>query len=123
MLAIMLIGGGSTLVAAAISGEPEALVFGVIWFGVLGYFGFQAFSLPQSIVLREDDLLEFRAPIRTRTIPIADLESIEPVPNQFGFFKIKSSRTSVTVLMQFDGFHELVATLKAKNPKLSLLGC
>ena len=104
-------------------GSAPPAIFAVFWFGFLAFAWYQVLSLPQAIVHHPDDNLEFRSMTRKRVVPIRDLKVIEPVPNQFGFFRFRHSNGKVVALIHFDGFHELLAEIKAKNPEVQLLGC
>ena len=105
------------------SGSAPPAIFAVFWLGFLAFAWYQVLSLPQAIVHDPDDRLEFRSLARKRVVPIRDLKVIEPVPNQFGFFRFRHSNGRVVALILFDGFHELLAEIKAKNPEIRLLGC
>ena len=105
------------------NGSAPPAIFAVFWFGFLAFAWYQVLSLPQAIVHHPDDRLEFRSMVRKRIVPIRDLKVIEPVPNQFGFFRFRHSNGKVVALIHFDGFHELLAEIKAKNPEVRLLGC
>ena len=104
------------------SSAPPAL-FAIFWFGILGVFWFQVLSFPQAIIHQADDTLVFKAPIRSRSVAIAELRAIEPVPNQFGMLRFRHTNGKVNVLNQFDGFHELITAIKTKNPDVELRGC
>ena len=98
-------------------------IFAVFWFGFLAFAWYQVLTLPQAIVHHADDSLEFRSVARKRIVRIGELQVIEPVPNQFGFFRFRHLNGKVVALIHFDGFHELLADIKAKNPDVRLLGC
>jgi hypothetical protein len=99
------------------------LIFALVWFSFLGFAWYHALSIPQAIVHHPDDSLEFRSPLRNRVVAITDLRSIEPVPNQFGFFRFRHKNGKIVALIHFDGFHDLLADIKQKNPDVRLLGC
>lgn len=123
MLGIFTLAGFTLPIGGVARGEPSVFVVAAIWLGIVAFLWYLALSLPQSIVHRADDVLEFRSPLRDRRVSIGDLRSIEPVPNQFGFFRFRHSGGTITVLIHFDGFHELVHTIKEKNPGIRLRGC
>ncbi len=105
------------------AGSAPPAFFALFWLGFVGFAWFQVLSLPQEISHHPDGTLEFRAPLRKRTVPIRELEVIEPVPNQFGFFRFRHANGKIVALIHFDGFHELLTDIKAANPGVELLGC
>ena len=113
---------GFIILFAEPSPGPPA-IFAVFWLGIIAFGWYQVLSLPQVIVHHPDDRLEFRSIARRRVVPIGDLEVIEPDPSHLGFFRFRHANGKVVALMQFDGFHELLAEIKAKNPNVQLLGC
>jgi len=123
LLALFTLVGLIIPLAEPSQGSAPPAIFAVFWFGFLAFAWYQVLSLPQAIVHHSDDSLEFRSIARKRVVPIRDLTAIEPVPNQFGFFRFRHSNGKIVALMHFDGFHELLAEIKAKNPDVQLLGC
>lgn len=123
ILGFMTVMGLAIPFASATSGSAPPALFAVVWFGALGLCWYQVLSVPQAIVHHFDDRLEFKAPIRTRSLSIAELRSIEPVPNQFGMLRFSHANGKINILNQFDGFHELIAVIKAKNPNVQIRGC
>jgi hypothetical protein len=104
-------------------GSAPPAIFAVFWLGFLAFAWYRVLSLPQAIIHHSDDSLEFRSIARKRIVHIGDLQVIEPVPNQFGFFRFRHANGKVVALIHFDGFHDLLAQIKAKNPDVRLLGC
>ena len=109
--------------AGSSQGSAPPAIFAVFWFGFVAFAWYQVLSLPQAIIHHPDDSLEFRSIARKRIVHIGDLRVIEPVPNQFGFFRFRHSNGKIVALVHFDGFHELLAHIKEKNPHVQLLGC
>jgi hypothetical protein len=105
------------------NGSAPPAIFFVFWFGFLAFAWYHVLSVPHTIVHHPDDRLEFRSMARKRVVPIRDLKVIEPVPNQFGFFRFRHANGKIVALIHFDGFHELLAEIKTKNPDVRLLGC
>jgi len=120
---LMVIAGLAIPFAEPTTGSPPPFIFSLFWFGFLAIFFYQVLSIPQSIIHQPDEVLEFKAPLRTRRVPIGDLRAIEPVPNQFGMLRFRHANGKITVLNQFDGFHQLIADIKARNPGIELRGC
>lgn len=77
-------------------------------------------SLPRVIILHPSDMLEFRAPMRTRTVAVGDLQSISC---GWSMTRFRHPGGEIELVQQFDGFHELIATIKSKNPGVTLRGC
>jgi hypothetical protein len=123
MLAIFTIVGFLIPFAKTKAGGPPPQVFAVFWLGVLVFMWYRVLSLPLKIVHHPDDRLEFRSIIRNISVQIRDLQIIEPVRSQFGFFYIRHSGGKIFVLIHFDGFHELLTNIKSKNPNIQFLGC
>ena len=117
-----LVGLGLPFTGSPQDGPPPA-AFSGLWLGFVALGWYRVLSLPTAIAHHPDDRLEFRSVVRTRIVPIRELTSIEPVPNQFGFFRFRHVNGQVVALIHFDGFHELIAAIKAKNPGVRLLGC
>ncbi len=122
-LAICTVVGFVIPFADAASGSAPPAFFALFWFGFLAFAWFQVLSLPQEILHHPDDTLEFRSLLRKRRVPIRELHVIEPVPNQFGFFRFRHSNGRIVALIHFDGFHELLTDIKAANPGVEMLGC
>ena len=122
-LAIFTLAGLLIPFAESSPGSSPPVVFALLWFGFLAYGWYQVLSLPHTIVHHPDDTLEFRSLMRTRIVRIADLQVIEPVPGQLGFFRFRHSNGKLVALLQFDGFHELLREIRTKNPQVRLLGC
>jgi hypothetical protein len=55
-------------------------------------------------------------------VQVAQIQAIEPVPNQFGIFRVVHDHGKIVFLNQFTGFHRLVAQLIAQNSRIRLKG-
>ena len=122
MLLLMAVFGGLAAVQGG-STNPIAVPFFLIWFGVLGYIAYQVASVPLRIHEHGDGSLTFRSAVRTRRVEINKIESIEPLANAFGVFKLVHKSGSILFLNQFTGFHRLLAKLVEINPGIRLRGC
>ena len=122
MVTLMLLLGGGMAVQAIREDSSSALFF-VFWFGFVAFFAFQIASTPLHI---DDDgrgNLAFRSLLRTRTVQVSEIRSIEPVRGQFGFFRLVHDNGKITFLSQFTGFHRLLGQLAQANPGITLRGC
>lgn len=89
------------------------LLLGSFWWrGVLAH--------PQVVILHPDETLEFKAPLRTRTVPVGDLQAISRV---LGYIVFRYPGGEIEILENFAGFPELVATISSRNPSVKLRGC
>lgn len=101
---------------------PPPLV-GVIFLVVLGLNLIWILSLPHRITLAGDGTIEFLSLLRRRTIRTAEIRSIKPQGSHFGFFTVRTDRSKIRILAQFDGFHDFLTRLKALHPAVELRGC
>jgi len=51
-----------------------------------------------------------------------EIISIQPAPRQIGYLLIRYGTGKLTLINQFDGFHELIAYIKAANPTMKVTG-
>lgn len=97
--------------------------FAILWCaGVLASF-IWSIRFPRRIELHEDGRVVFRGPLRRLELRVTEISSIKPGGNQVGFLVVKHSRGRLYLLNQFDGFHELLTSLKQANPSIELRGC
>jgi len=87
-----------------------------------GWNLFWILRFPHQIVLHTDGTIEFRAVIRKVSMDALEIESIKPANATFGFIIVKGRR-KVTILPQFDNFHEFILKLKQLNPSVIIRGC
>ncbi len=98
-------------------------VVALLVFAVLGWIAYFYLKIPTSITWRDDRFLEFKSPINTTLVPVADLISIKAVPLKWGFIKITYTGGAVRLLCQITGLYELLSTIKAENPRVEITGC
>ena len=96
--------------------------FSLFFLGVVGMFWFGVLSIPHRIHVAENGRIKFVSTIRKREVEALEIESIKPA-GQFGFLVVTHSRGKITLLNQFDGFHEFISGLKTLNPSVELRGC
>jgi hypothetical protein len=82
--------------------------------------------VPHTITLHPGDTLEFKAVVRTRSVAIADLQSIEyetvessdGPPSKRIVFWAPSGKIRVSA--DFEGIYELIAAIRSKNPGVKI---
>jgi hypothetical protein len=104
--------------------EPDAppSFFGVFWLLIVGWNLFWILRFPYQIVLRGDGTIEFRSVIRKVRMNAIEIASMKPANGTFGFLTVKGKK-KITILAQFDNFHEFVLKLKQLNPSVIIRGC
>jgi hypothetical protein len=95
----------------------------IVWFGVLALIWYFYLRIPVTITWRDDGVLEFKGPIRTVEVPVADIIAIKAVPLSWGFIKIVYNGGSLKLLNQITGLYELIGAVKAANPRVEITGC
>ncbi len=98
-------------------------VGGLLFLAVVVWNASWVLSLPQRISVSETGQIEFRSPLRRRTVTSGEVVSIRPDGGQFGFLTVRTARGKIRLLNQFDGFHDFLTELKARNPAVELRGC
>jgi hypothetical protein len=104
---------------------PKAppLPFGLIWVVIAVVYLLYFLSLPHRITFAEDGTVEFISLLRRRTVRAEEIQSIKPAGSQFGFFMVRTGQGKIRLLAQFDGFHDFLTRLQARNPGVELRGC
>ncbi|MGH9379842.1 MAG: hypothetical protein ACRD2Z_04435 [Thermoanaerobaculia bacterium] len=96
-------------------------LFVVPWTALLlGFFWHWILSLPQVIILRADDTLEFKAPLRTRIVAIGELRSIS---GRFGMLEFRHPGGKIAVIDQLHGWDGLITAIESRNPNVRIQGC
>jgi hypothetical protein len=95
----------------------------IVWFVILAWLWFFYLRIPMTITWRDDGVLEFKSPIRTTEVPVADLIVIKAMPLSWGFIRITYNRGSLRLINQITGLYELLGTIKAANPRVEITGC
>ena len=98
-------------------------LMGIVWLGVLAWVWFFYLRIPVTITWRDDGVLEFKSPIRTTEVPVADLIAIKAMPLSWGFIKFTYTRGSLRLINQITGLYELISAIKAANPRVEVTGC
>ncbi len=101
----------------------SARVGGLLFLAVVAWNAYWVLSLPQRISVSETGEIEFRSPLRRRTVTSGEVVSIRPDGGQFGFLTVRTARGKIRLLNQFDGFHDSLTELKARNPAVEIRGC
>jgi hypothetical protein len=98
-------------------------VGGLLFLAVVVWNAYWVLSLPQRISVSETGQIEFSSPLRRRTVTSGEVVSIRPDGGQFGFLTVRTARGKIRLLNQFDGFHDFLTDLKARNPAVEIRGC
>lgn len=109
--------------AIAFGDDGPQWFFGIFWLVILILLWYVILSIPHRIVVHPDDQIEFVSILRRKQFLPLEIKSIKPEASQFGFLAVQTNRGKVRLLNQFDGFHEFLTNLKAKNPPVELRGC
>ena len=103
------------------NGPPR--LFGILWFGMVGWNWYWILSFPHKITISETGEITFVSLLRRRSVSGAEIESIKPDRGQFGFLVVRTANCKIRLLNQFDGFHDFIINLKTMNPSVELRGC
>lgn len=119
VMGILMLSG--VLQSASSNGPPK--LFGLFFFGMIGWFLYYIYSIPHKILVSESGHIEFISGLRKKRVAAHEIESMQPDTNQFGFLRLKTKKGKIRILNQFDGFHEFIIALKIINPSVKLRGC
>ena len=107
--------------------QPEApgalRLIGIVWFGVLAWIWYFYLRIPVAITWRDEGVLEFKSPIRTIEVPVAEIIAIKSLPLSWGFIRITYKGGSLRLINQITGLYELIGAVKAANPLVEIKGC
>jgi hypothetical protein len=103
------------------NGPPWFLV--VLFVAIIVGNGLWICSQPHKIVLDPDGTIAFISILRIRNLSARDILSIKPEGTTYGFLVVRTERSKIRIIAQFDGFHDFLARLKAMNPAVELRGC
>ncbi|MGO9380060.1 MAG: hypothetical protein ACLPN1_14620 [Dissulfurispiraceae bacterium] len=98
-------------------------IIGIIWLAIGLGNGYWILSVPHRIEVSNSGKIEFISIMKRKRFRPIEILSIRPQSGHVGFFSIKTTRGKITILNQFDGFHEFITDLKAQNPTVELHGC
>jgi hypothetical protein len=103
-------------------GDGPLRFVGVIWLGMVIWYGYLILSLTHTIIVSEIGQVELISIIRKSQTSLCEIESIKPA-SQFGFLVVRTTTGKFRILNQFDGFHDFIVRLKTANPTVELKGC
>lgn len=103
------------------SGPPR--LFGLVVLLIIGGNTFWILSFPHRIVVSPTGQVEFISLIQRRATSLSDIKSIKPQGGHFGFLVVRTSQRKITIVNQFDGFHDFIFLLKSRNPSVEIRGC
>ena len=95
----------------------------IVWFAVLAWIWYFYLRIPVTITWRDEGVLEFKSPIRTTEVPVADIIAIKAMPLSWGFIRITYNGGSLRLINQITGLYELIGAVKAENPRVEIKGC
>ncbi len=101
---------------------PPRLV-GLMPLAIIVIYLLWCLNLPYRITLAGDGTVEFISLLRRRAVRADEIRSIKPEGGQLGFFVVRTDRTKIRLLAQFDGFHDFLNRLQARHPGVELRGC
>lgn len=111
-----------TLQLVVLGFRTAETLFLLMFVAMAGWITVAMFKMPHRIEEQDDGTYVLVSPLKRYAIRAEDIESIRPVPNQIGILRLDYRGGRVTLLNQFDGFHEFIASLKSKNPSVELKG-
>jgi hypothetical protein len=117
--------GAAIAISPALFPGPKAPppLLGVLFLAIFGLYLGWILCLPYRITLADDGTIEFISVLRRRTFRAEEIKSIRPDGRQVGFFLVRTDRTKIRLLAQFDGFHDFLTKLKTMHPGVELRGC
>jgi hypothetical protein len=95
----------------------------VLFLACAAWFWFFYGRMPRRIVRHADGRIEFVSPMRRLMVTAREIVSIKPDRSHLGLLVVKCHSGKVTLLNQFDGFHELLTYIETTNPAVEFRGC
>ncbi|MEW6442742.1 MAG: hypothetical protein AB1640_17530 [bacterium] len=90
---------------------------------LLRYWAF-LLAMPLRIRCEEDGHLNVQSLFRTVRIPCGEVSALQVSTLYPSYLKIQTSRRkSLLLLNHIDGLHELILTIRSRNPELTTRGC
>ena len=99
------------------------LPIGLIWFAISAFYLWFFLKTPYRITLAEDGTVEFISILRRRRVRLDEIKSIKPAGSQLGILMVRTEGAKISILAQFDGFHDFLTRLRARHPGVELRGC
>jgi hypothetical protein len=127
-LSFFLFGPVDFQVASPESQPPFFPAFPLIFFlGFAAFYAWSVLSLPYRISVSHDQQLRFKSILRSRSVRVAELLSIEPahlhVQAGLSGYVLKHQNGKIRFPGQFTGQYILLHELKQANPALDIKGC
>lgn len=107
------------------SGEPEGLpvlFLALFWAGMSSWAWYSSLCYPVEITVEETGRVHFRSPIRRQSLDATDILSIKTRRLGLGVVDLRHRGGTIHLISSMDGFHDLIGTLKAKNPCIEMDG-
>jgi hypothetical protein len=120
----MIVAGVFMVVALSRSEQyPSGLAFVLVWTVIVVFVGLRFWRMPTEIRVSDNGRIRFKGWLRNFEVSAGEIESIKPGGNSIGYLVVNTRRGRITILNQFDGFHEFLTELKELNPNVKLRGC
>ena len=98
-------------------------IIGIWMLFITGFFWYGVLATPHKITMAPDGSITFISVLRRKKVNASEIFSIKPELGYMGMLFVRSSRSKVRLLNQFDEFHEFIAKLKSMNPTVTIRGC
>jgi hypothetical protein len=99
----------------------------IFFFGFAAFYAWSVLSLPYRISVTHDQQLLFKSVLRSRSVRVSELLSIEPahlnVQAGISGYVLKHHNGKIRFPGQFTGQYILLHELKQANPALDIKGC
>jgi len=106
--------------------KPEgltALLIALLMAVVSLWIWYQCLRIPVEITVYETGRVHFRSPIRQESLDVTDILSIKDPRWMFPqIVYVRHRGGTIEMISQMDDFHDLIATLKSKNPAIEVSG-
>jgi hypothetical protein len=123
VMAVMSLAGLWLVVSAARgSSEGPPVFVAVLWCGALAWNWNVLLRIPYEIRFESANAISFVALAGTSEVLATDIRSIKPYGAGGGLYVLRHNGGKIRVVPQFTGFHEVIARMKAANPRVEVVG-
>jgi uncharacterized membrane protein YfcA len=120
-LTFILAGAGFLLLSVS-SAQLLAATFGALAFFGGFHLAWSFWRLPTRIVLSDEGTVRFESWLRTTEVTVGHIHRIRP-GTRLGYLCVDMQEGEITILAQFDRFHQLLWRLRQMNPGIEIRGC
>jgi hypothetical protein len=114
MILALLLGGSSEW--------PALVVMAPVWCGITFWNWRVLLRMPYEIHFLSPDQISFIALGGTTSLSASHIYSFKPYRGGGGFYTLSHPAGELRLFIQFTGFHEVVARVKAANPRFEVVG-